>query len=726
MSTTTTNNNNNDNSFTTRRIIYLKQSEALKELDEDHEREIQKRYDKGEIVNYQLSSSSTNNDGNGKTLQHHHKTPYNNSNKKNPKEQSTKEESSVKEIFSQKYAGNDYLAEAVLIGNKPYFAISIKRSLLSNSENIIDTADDIEDISCNNNNNYFPSIVLQESIPLDETTILKPTESISYLNKPYVFESKEEFYQYVENGKNEADLYSLFKQVKSIWKKYVDADNFHISICAADTIFSYLQDKIGLTHYLFFIGNNGSGKSNNLVIFHYLGYRNMMSTDVTAANIYQYLGNLQEGQGTICEDEADNIDENTDKMRIYKNGYSSGFPVYRTDTTYGRKQYRFHTFCIKAFAAERTPDSIKAKGFNQRIIELYCAPGFPQYDISEVINPAGEEEHQNLLTELLETRKNLLIYKLLHFHDKIPDIKLNIENREKQLFKPIVRIFQNSTEVLDELLPVISNYVSQKRESNANSLHSHIYQLIKRMIKDENSAEIESAKIWDSVINELNGEVIKAQTIQTSDFGPISQKQIIQILKDVFKAKPPKRHGNARSLVFDPIILDKLSRVYDLDVDVKVKQKKSLAATNNENGTHGTYGTLSVDGIGLDKHISDSDPNENDGNHPQNIENNPRNSDNSNQMLSNDINNGNHDYQLIENNTLNDNAYSDNASQASHVSQIHDIVGSSSSLYSCHYCDYTSNKENELIRHSLNAHPNKIAQPDESILKLEKERGLKL
>ena len=105
---------------------------------------------------------------------------------------------------------------------------------------------------------------------------------------------------------------------------------FHISICAADTIFSYLQDKIGLTHYLFFIGNNGSGKSNNLVIFHYLGYRNMMSTDVTAANIYQYLGNLQEGQGTICEDEADNIDENTDKMKIYKNGYSSGFPVYRT------------------------------------------------------------------------------------------------------------------------------------------------------------------------------------------------------------------------------------------------------------------------------------------------------------------------------------------------------------------------------------------------------------
>jgi hypothetical protein len=102
--------------------------QKLKELDEDHQREIQKRYDRGEIVNYQLSSSSTstNNSGNGKTL-HHHKTQYNNSNKTNPKEQSTKEESSVKEIFSQKYADNDYLAEAILIGNKPYFTVSTSR-----------------------------------------------------------------------------------------------------------------------------------------------------------------------------------------------------------------------------------------------------------------------------------------------------------------------------------------------------------------------------------------------------------------------------------------------------------------------------------------------------------------------------------------------------------------------------------------------------------------------
>jgi hypothetical protein len=339
-----------------------------------------------------------------------------------------------------------------------------------------------------------------------------------------------------------------------------------------------------------------------------------------------------------------------------------------------------------------------------------------------VNNSAGEEEHQNLLTELLETRKNLLIYKLLHFHDKIPDIQLNIENREKQLFKPIVRIFQNSTEVLDELLPVISNYVSQKRESNADSLHSRIYQLIKRMIKDENSAQLESVKIWDSVINELNGEVIKAQTIQTADFGPISQKQIIQILKDVFKAKPPKRHGNARSLVFDPIILDKLSRVYDLDVDVKVKRKESSlveTSSNNENGTHGTYGTLSGDGIGLDKHISDTEVEEIDEKFNEKIEIDLETENISSKLVSDDDDNDSKDSKSIENTIANNGYNSHNASQASHVSQINDTVGSSSSLYSCHYCDYTSNTESELIRHSINSHSGKVAQPDESITKLE-------
>ena len=58
--------------------------------------------------------------------------------------------------------------------------------------------------------------------------------------------------------------------------------------------------------------------------------------------------------------------------------------------------------------------------------------------------------------------------------------------------------------------------------------------------------QLESSEIWNILKEELNGEDIKPQTIQTVEFGQISQKDITQMLKNVFKAKPPKRHGRVR------------------------------------------------------------------------------------------------------------------------------------------------------------------------------------
>jgi len=79
----------------------------------------------------------------------------------------------------------------------------------------------------------------------------------------------------------------------------------------------------------------------------------MMSSGMTSANIYQFLGSREEGAGTICEDEADNIDDDRDKMRIYKNGYTTGIPYFRTDTSFGRMQLKFNTFGFKAICSRK-------------------------------------------------------------------------------------------------------------------------------------------------------------------------------------------------------------------------------------------------------------------------------------------------------------------------------------------------------------------------------------
>lgn len=476
----------------------------------------------------------------------------------------------------QKHSETDLIAEAIIVAGIPYFAVS----------------------RVNSN-----EITLEKPLPTSDTSEYKPIESTAYLNKPYIFKSKQEFELCVNKARNET-LDTLYIRVKSIWKKYIDADDFHISICAADTIFTYHQDKIGLTHYLFFVGNNSSGKSNNLTLLHFLAYRNFTSTDMTAANIYQFLGSDEEGQGTLCEDEADRIDEDRQKMAICKNGYITGFPVARTDTSFGRKQLKLNTFCWKAFAAERFADSLKARGFNQRIIGLSCVYGFPQYDISEVVNPAGDDEYQDLLNELNETRNLLLVYRLLHFKDKIPNIQLNIQNREKQLFKPVLRVFQN-TDTLKELLPVISKYVSQRRETNANTLHAFLYRIIMELIKSQSSFELESSLIWNTLTDVLTGEFNpnKKLSYDSSDFGIISRKEITQILKDVFGAKPSKRHGESSRLIFDKAKLARIGKLYDLSIEVKV------VAVDNSHSKSGEDGYDGVD-VGLDKHIIEHGDNE--------------------------------------------------------------------------------------------------------------------
>jgi hypothetical protein len=41
----------------------------------------------------------------------------------------------------------------------------------------------------------------------------------------------------------------------------------------------------------------------------------MMDSGMTAPNVYTFLGSGDEGIGTICEDEADNIDQDFEKQK---------------------------------------------------------------------------------------------------------------------------------------------------------------------------------------------------------------------------------------------------------------------------------------------------------------------------------------------------------------------------------------------------------------------------
>jgi hypothetical protein len=287
------------------------------------------------------------------------------------------------------------------------------------------------------------------------------------------------------------------------------------------------------------------------------------------------------------------LEDDRDKKRIYVNGYCIGVPVFRTEEgpDRSRKPTKYFTYCFKAFAAERLPDVMKAKGFNQRIIELQCTTGFPDYNVKEVNSPAGDETYQNLLEELEHARKILLMYRLLHYHDGLPNIPTNLKGREKELFQPIVRLFQGTGSALVELKTVVDHFISNRRESNAQTapaqIHRSIIRLLtteylksKRAIVEEQDQkglkepklklEYPFSDLWDHFVYDLDGQPIpnKKRSADFSELGEISQKEMSKILIEVFGSKR-KKTGH-KAIILNPEKIMRLGTVYDVNSTVKI------------------------------------------------------------------------------------------------------------------------------------------------------------
>jgi hypothetical protein len=357
-------------------------------------------------------------------------------------------------------------------------------------------------------------------------------------------------------------------------------------------IFTYYQDRVGTTHYVFYVGPPGCGKTNNLTLYQELAYRCMCSSGLTGPNMYQFLGIGEEGNGTIAEDEADDIDENRDKMKVYKNGTQRGKPYFRLDTSQGRNQAKYNTFCFKVAAAERLPDPEKAGGFMQRIIPIYCRNGLPENDIIEVINPMGDDDYEILREEIDDLHKRLLVHKLLNYHKKIPKIYTNLQNREKQLFLPILRIFQNEKS-LDGLRTVLSKFVNDKRQENVDSFHAFLYKFIKELINQQkaqlkpNPDLIQFGRYWSLITDpELNpGKEVpnKPNSYDSAVYGVFSKKEVGAKLR-VLGGKPPKHNGTQRQLVFDDKTIASLERMFAQteEIQIQVSKTKPEAKTRSE------------------------------------------------------------------------------------------------------------------------------------------------
>lgn len=462
-----------------------------------------------------------------------------------------------------KYSQGISLVEAILIDNVPYF------------------------LSLTEDEDKNP--VLYKKIPLTEDMDIVPPERTEYLSKEYSFKSEKEVYHYLDLARHET-LDSLFKKIKNILGKYIDMDDDFINILTADVVFTYFQDKLGMTHYILIVGDNNTGKSNILLVFSILGYRAILDTSITPANIYNFGSQLEESQHTIIEDELGNIDEQFDKKRMYQVSYRSGTNVTRmydnnnpgNTARKSSRQQRFFLYCFKMFATEEMPDKVKSKGFLERLIPLKALPGNPDYDIAEILDESGDEEFKKLNQELMDTRKLLLMYRLLHHIDPILNVELNIKNRYKQLTKPLIRLFQNS-KCLDEIIKSLSKYVIEKNEEKVDSLDSELLYLVTDLVKvtepgSDRKTKLMNKEIWKAIQERYpEGEIKDKEDGKTNSYcwnieglGTISKKRLTEICSTKFGAIKYRDRALGRALKFDINTLNKIAGNYSIIEGIQI------------------------------------------------------------------------------------------------------------------------------------------------------------
>jgi hypothetical protein len=206
----------------------------------------------------------------------------------------------------------------------------------------------------------------------EATRIIRPPSAEEYPYTPYDYADEEELRDYFRRSNN-ISLNELYNIVKDFFQKYVDQDKNIMTMLSADSILSWFQDLFSIMHYSEGIGGNDVGKSSIGFTFGYTGYRVVRGTSISGANYYRILGNVEPGQCTIIEDEADNISEDPDKVKILKAGYELDTRVPKTNmNTRNQEMNWFYPYCYKMILAEKSLSVWKAKGLVDRTFTYQC------------------------------------------------------------------------------------------------------------------------------------------------------------------------------------------------------------------------------------------------------------------------------------------------------------------------------------------------------------------
>ena len=428
----------------------------------------------------------------------------------------------------------------------------------------------------------FDKILAFENIEEPPSRTLRPPCREEYPYTPYQFVNEEQLQRYLEIAKHET-IYSLYQKLKYIVRKYIDQDEYKLNLLVVDIIWSYFQDKFGTTHYICITGENEGGKSSIGNLFEAVAYRVLNMTSPSAANIFRVLGLIEAGQCTLVLDESERVSDDPDIMAILRSGYDSTKRIPKTNNNTWKQEW-FFTYCLKIIIGEKSPNKLKAKGLLDRTLLLSAFPGDAELDIKEVTTQQERTPHlQRALAELLDFRKLMLVYRLIHFEDLIPDLDVGVKRRNKELCKPYLRLFYGS-QTQTEVEQTFQKFLDSKNTKKSTSLEAILIPVIIDLVEEKGN-EVFSSEVWNYVKDHLEGtpNPYEADEYRIADY-TLYKTTITKMLEDKFGAES-KHTNKGNKTIFNLDKLRKLERSYNTEVIIRSRLKGE-----GSEGSEGSWG----------------------------------------------------------------------------------------------------------------------------------------
>ena len=405
-----------------------------------------------------------------------------------------------------------------------------------------------------------------DSIEFEEETIQPSSvDEVGYI--PYSFSSDREVHTLYNTTITKDEI---LEQIKNEVDHFIVVIDESKSLLQGDYLLSYCQEWISTVHYTFSVGETESGKSSILHLARWLCYRCLYGEDIPMADIYNFLGQDEEGAGTIAEDEAQDIWLNREKMNMYKNSYSKGSKKSRIVgvDSLKKRQVHYRTFCPKWFAGERIPAN---KGFNERLAIIYMVEGEPKGNIKR---PTKDE-----IRQLHHLRNKMLIWKLQNIGKDFEAFPSSLKGRDQELWEDYLSLGYSS-KYQQDFERVVEHYTKQRHDKIKNSIEAVLFKLI--CDKIDGNFELVFAHYWEYLVN--NNSEIPGNKNETSSttfypqgfYEKITHQYLAKLFEDKFQGKKdPRKKRDAEKKQhqitmyrFDREVLQKLVKKYGTELSI--------------------------------------------------------------------------------------------------------------------------------------------------------------